>query len=80
VKKDRAVVGDYNVICDLTGVKVKRSQCILRWDGMLVRREVSEDRHPQDFLRAREERNNVRDARPEGPIRTMGVNRTADDL
>lgn len=80
MKKDRAVVGDYNVICDLTGWKVKRSDCVVRWDGMLVRREVCEERHPQDFLRAREERNRVRDARPEGPIRTMGVNRTADDL
>jgi len=42
--------GDYNVICDRTGRKVKRSQCVKQWDGHIVLREHAEERHPQDSL------------------------------
>ena len=45
-------LGDWNVICDLTGFKLKASQVVKRWDGFIVRRGSSEQRHPQDFLRS----------------------------
>lgn len=57
--------GDYNVICDRTGFKLKRSQCRREWNGLLVRRESFEERHPQDFLRSREEDQTVPDPRSE---------------
>lgn len=80
MSRDRAILGDYNVICDRTGFKVKRSECRRTWDGFLVRKEDWEPRHPMDFLKPRPERQRVRDARPEQPIRTAPAIRTADDL
>ena len=42
--------GDPNVICDRTGRKVKRSQCVKQWDGLIVLKGHAEERHPQDTL------------------------------
>jgi hypothetical protein len=57
--------GDYNVICDRTGFKMKRSQCLKEWTGLIVRRESFEERHPQDFLRSFEDHQAVPDPRSE---------------
>lgn len=45
--------GDYNCICDVTGFKMKASQCRLQWNGLFVRKESFEERHPQDFVRGK---------------------------
>ena len=45
--------GSYNVICDRTGFKLKREQCQTEWNGLLVRRESWEARHPQDLIRSK---------------------------
>ncbi len=58
--------GDYNVIDDRTGFKMKRSQCRKEWNGLLVRRESFEERHPQDYLRSFEDHQAVPDPRSEG--------------
>lgn len=50
------VPGDYNVICDLTGMKLKASQLRKRWDGAMVRADLWEPRHPQDFLTSKPEK------------------------
>ena len=44
--------GDWNVIEDIGGRKVKASQTYLRWDGLRVLKQDFEERHPQDFVRA----------------------------
>jgi hypothetical protein len=51
VGRSRYIRGDYNVIDDRTGRKVKRSECRLEWNGALVHKDEWEARHPQDFVR-----------------------------
>ena len=58
--------GDHNVLCDRTGRKVKRSQCVLQWDNLLVLKEHAEERHPQDNLPAGRVSQPVDISRPEG--------------
>ena len=49
--------GDYRVTCDKSGFVCWRSECAIQWDGMLVRKDLMEDRrHPQDLLVAAKER------------------------
>ena len=47
--------GDWNAICDNSGFKVKASQLVRQWNGMMVRRDLEEKRNPQDFLRGKKE-------------------------
>lgn len=63
--RNKLILGDHNVIDDLNGFKKKRSECRLRWDNVLVPIEDWEPRHPQDFLRARRDRQKVNNPRPE---------------
>lgn len=61
--KTKFVGGDWNVIDDETGFKVKASTVGKQWDGFrLVDPKI---RHPQDFLRSRTERIRTPWARPE---------------
>lgn len=64
---NRAIVGDYNVICDVCGFKLKRSQTRKRWDGLLVCDADWEPQHPQDFVRALPRKRRRLDVRPEQP-------------
>jgi len=66
--------GDYNIICELTGMKAKRSQCRKRWDNRIVLKESWERRHPQDFLRSKPDRQTVPDPRTEGDDVFLGDN------
>ena len=43
--------GDYYVICDTSGEKVLRSECVRQWDGFLVKKEYADQRHPLDLQR-----------------------------
>jgi hypothetical protein len=60
--------GDYNVICDRSGFKVKRSQCVLEWNGMLVYEPFAEQRHPMDHFKAPQEPRKYLHTRPEQEI------------
>jgi hypothetical protein len=57
--------GDWNAICDVCGFKFKASQLRRRWDGFMVCSEDYEERHPQDLLRVRPDRQSVPWVRPE---------------
>lgn len=57
------VLGDSKACCDVCGFDYKLSQLRKRWDGAMVCKADWEPRHPQDFVKARPERNNVKDAR-----------------
>jgi len=48
-------LGDFNVICDYSGFKCKRSECRRTWDGYIVRKDFWEPRQPQDFVRGRKD-------------------------
>lgn len=71
--------GDYNVVDDLHGFKYKRSECRMRWDGVLVHRSDWEPRHPMDHLRVQKDRIKVAEARPDVD-RFEQTPVTADDL
>ena len=63
---NKAIPGDYNVICDVCGFKLKRSQTRKRWDGLLVCDADWEPRHPQDYVKGTPRRSRILDSRPEG--------------
>lgn len=71
--------GSHNVQCDRSGLKVKRSECRMQWDGLLVRKEDWEPRHPQDFVRAKADNQTVRDARPEATDYFLSDNEVSAD-
>ncbi|MGZ5799245.1 MAG: hypothetical protein ACXWJZ_01270 [Burkholderiaceae bacterium] len=81
MENDNFILGDSNSICDECGFKYKRSQLKKRWDGALVCTKDFELRHPQDSIKLKPERNNVKDARvePEPHYVQIGEN-TADKL
>ena len=73
--------GDNNVICDRTGFKMKASDCRMEWNGLFVRRESWEERHPQDLLRGFPDRQQVDISRPGTGDVFVGLNEiTAEDL
>lgn len=57
--------GDYYVICDVCGFKIRASETRRRWDNLRVCTNDWESRHPQDFVRGRRDRQRVPDPRPE---------------
>ncbi len=59
--QNHLILGDYNAICDVCGLKFKASD--LR--GLMVCKNDYEQRHPQDFLRVRSDDPSVPWARPE---------------
>jgi hypothetical protein len=51
--------GEWNVYCMVCNRKIKSGEALKRWDGLIVCPDDYENRHPQDFLRARQERISV---------------------
>ena len=79
--KTRYIHGDFNIICERTGSKIKRSQARKEWNNKIVRKESFEERHPMDFLRTRPDHQAVEDARSEETDKFLAVNQVqADDL
>src|SRR5712664_3742934 len=48
--------GEWNVWCMVCNRKIKSGQMLKRWDGLLVCPDDYDNRHPMDFLRARNEK------------------------
>ena len=65
--KTRAISGEHNVTCDVSGRVFKRSDMRYTWDGKLVYKEYWDEKHPQLELRTRRERIAVSDTRSQGP-------------
>lgn len=74
--------GDWNVICDRSGFKCKRSECKRTWDGLVVKNEFWESRQPQDFVRGRVDKIAVppREARSESTDEFITTEVTPEDL
>ena len=49
-------LGEHNVICDISGRKVRSDKVMKTWENLIVSREDYDPKHPQLTLRAREER------------------------
>jgi len=58
------VSGQWNLICDSCGKKIKTGKAKKRWDGLVVCPEDYEQRHSQDFVRARQDKITVPFTRP----------------
>ena len=56
--------GEWWVICDVCGKKIKAGEAKHRWDGFVVCVKDFEPRHPQDFVRARVDKISVPFTRP----------------
>lgn len=75
------VLGDSKSCCDRCGFDFYHSMLRKEWTGAMVCTQCWDPRHPQDSIKARPERNNVRDARPAPEPRYLAVGEiTADDL
>lgn len=69
---DKYRSGDHLVIDDRTGFTRYASDTEKEWNGLRVGRDVFEERHPQDFVRGRTDKQGVRDSRPTGPATFIG--------
>ena len=58
------VSGQWNVTCDVCSRKIKAGQAKKRWDGLIVCHDDYEERHPQDFVRARQDKISIPFSRP----------------
>ena len=58
------ISGQFNVTCDVCSRKIKAGQAKKRWDGFIVCPDDFETRHPQDFVRARQDKITVPFSRP----------------
>ena len=56
--------GDFYRICDQTGFKVRASQTKKQWNGLIVRKESREARHPQDLVKGVADYQAVPEPRP----------------
>lgn len=61
---DKYRPGDHYRIDDMSGFKVRASKTRKQWNGLIVRADRFEARHPQDFVRARRDNQAVTDPRP----------------
>lgn len=66
------VHGQWNAICDRCGMKYKSGQIREEWTGLRVccgdgTNNCFEERHPQDHVRAKADRQKTPWSRPEGP-------------
>lgn len=54
-----------NAICDVCGFKFKASELRLRWDNLRVCSDDMEQRHPQDLIKAKADRQATPWSRPQ---------------
>lgn len=77
----RYEAGEYYLICDVCGFKVKRRNARKRWDNALVCEKDWEPKNPLLNPVVPRETTAVRDARPEGSDYFLSTNEvSADDL
>lgn len=64
MSKNTFFSGQWNLTCDVCSKKIKTGQARKRWDGFIVCPDDYETRHPQDFVRARQDKISVPFTRP----------------
>lgn len=65
--------GNHWVVCDRCGFDIRASEARETWDGLVVCPEDWEPRHPQDFVRGREDKQAAED-----PVRPRPDNTFSD--
>lgn len=63
-KKNYYVSGEFNLVCDVCSKKIKAHEAKQRWDGFIVCTDDYEVRHPQDFVRAKQDKITIPFQRP----------------
>jgi hypothetical protein len=56
--------GGWNLICDVCSIKYKANKAKQRWDGFIVCPNCYEQRHPQDFVKTKQDKITVPYIRP----------------
>lgn len=64
MKKNHFISGEWNVTCDVCSKKIKAHEAKMRWDGFIVCPDDMEQRHPQDFVKAKTDKITVPFQRP----------------
>ncbi len=64
MNKNYYISGQWNLICDICSVKYKAGKAKHRWDGFVVCPNCYEQRHPQDFVRTKQDKISVPFSRP----------------
>ena len=64
MSKNYFISGQWNLICDVCSVKYKAGKAKHRWDGFIVCPNCYEQRHPQDFVRTKQDKISVPFSRP----------------
>lgn len=77
-RKNKAVLGDWNMISDRSGQKIKASESMKTWQGWIVHKSEWEPRQPQRDIKGRDEQIAVPESRPRGPDKFFVP--TRDDL
>lgn len=77
-RKNKAKLGDWNLISDRSGQKIKASESMKTWQGWIVHKNEWEPRQPQRDVRGRDENIAVPESRPRGPTKFFVP--TRDDL
>ena len=71
--KNYFISGEWNLICDVCSIKYKAGKAKHRWDGFIVCPNCYEQRHPQDFVRSRQDKITVPYIRPPADIFIIDV-------
>jgi len=71
--------GDYLITSDLTGRVIYKSNSVKLWNNLICAKDEYEIRNPQDFLKARPEREPFKEVRPRS-VEFITTPITADDL
>lgn len=72
--------GDHLAVCDRCGFTLLASEMKKTWDGLLVCPADWEPRHPQDFVRGKDDKQSVTDPRPYPETVFITTPVTQDDL
>lgn len=64
MKKAYYISGEWNLTCDVCNKKIKAHEAKQRWDGFIVCGDCFENRHPQDFVKTRQDKISVPFSRP----------------
>ena len=72
--------GDYRVVCDRSGFDCWASETVIEWNGLRVLARFSEQRHPQDFVRAVPDNQTVPNPRPVQPYTFIETPVRPEDL
>lgn len=64
MKKNHFISGEWNLCCDICSKKIKAHEAKMRWDGFIVCPDDMEQRHSQDFVKAKTDKITVPFQRP----------------